>query len=377
MRVLIIADEIFGVREHAMLSRLEIGLADEGVRVVHAVPQGIEGSEMSMPLIESMRFDAARVPFTRGLRAARLAGHVAAINWTDEERSDATGAARIVDVVHAFGGSIWDFSLDVARRLNAAIAFEVWRMGLVDQAISMSKLAPDIPRVFLAPDVAIERRLKAAGLTAVRATPWGVHAMTRSRSVIGRESSVSIIITGGGRDARATIAALEGVQLAIAERSDAVVFMDAVAARRARVWPVAKRLGLLDRLSLIDDIEQRRDVALRADILVQPEAVGEQRSVLLDAMAAGMVVVAAADPSVSWLVDDQTAWLVRENSPRVWAQAIGRALAEPERARALTGRAMSRVSNEHRATAHVASVLGAYEWVVGGPKPRVDSSPKG
>ncbi len=38
MRILIIADESFASRERAMLSRLEVGLADEGVRVVHVIP---------------------------------------------------------------------------------------------------------------------------------------------------------------------------------------------------------------------------------------------------------------------------------------------------------------------------------------------------
>lgn len=370
MRVLIIADEIFGTRERAMLSRLEIGLADEGVRVARALPEGVDGADLHSPLIESMTFDAARVPFTRGLRAARLATRASNVHWTEDDRSDARSDDRVIDVVHAFGGSVWDFSLDVARRLNSALAFEVWRTGLIDRAVAISRRDPQVPCVFLAPDVSIERRLKAAGLTAVRAASWGVHAMTRSRAAAGTDRSVSIIITGGGRDARATLAALEGVGLAIAERPDAVIFMDAVAARRSRAWPVAKRLGLLGRLSLIDDIELRRDIALRADILVQPEAVGEQRSVLLDAMAAGMIVVAAADPGVSWLVDDQTAWLVNEHTPRVWAQAIARALNTPSHAAALTSRAMQRVAQDHRASIHVASVLGAYEWVVGGPKAR-------
>lgn len=370
MRVLIIADEIFGTRERAMLSRLEIGLADEGVRVAHALPDGIEGSAGTSPLIESMTYDAARIPFTRGLRAARLASHAADAHWSGDHNADARSGERVVDVVHAFGGSVWNLSLEVARRLNAALALEVWRTGLVDRAVAISKREPEVPRVFLAPDVTIERRLKAAGLTTVRSAPWGVHAITRSRAAVSKDRSVSIIITGGGRDARATLAALEGVGLAVAERPDAVIFMDAVAARRSRAWPLAKRLGLLGRLSLIDDIELRRDIALRADILIQPEAVGEQRSVLLDAMAAGMIVVAAADPGVSWLVDDQTAWLVNEHTPRVWAQAIGRALGDPAACRALTSRAMARVAQEHRATTHVSSVLGAYEWVVGGPKAR-------
>src|SRR5258705_7504763 len=38
MRVVILTDAGFARREHSLVSRLEIGLADGGVRVIHALP---------------------------------------------------------------------------------------------------------------------------------------------------------------------------------------------------------------------------------------------------------------------------------------------------------------------------------------------------
>jgi len=81
-------------------------------------------------------------------------------------------------------------------------------------------------------------------------------------------------------------------------------------------------------------------------------------------------VIAAADPGVGWLIDGETAWLVSEHTPRVWASVVSRAIREPEDAKRLVSRAMARVAAEHRASSHVASVISAYEWVVGGPKAR-------
>ena len=371
MRVLMVADQVFGARERGMLARLEVGLADEGVRIARALPESVALDQTAALMTQAITFDDTRVPFTRSMRAARLAAAAASVPWAEEDHPDARRGERPIDVIHAFGGATWDLAIDVARRLRSSVALEVWRTGLVDRAAALARRRSEVPLVFLAPDVSIERRLKASGAEGVRLTPWGVHAMTRTRSVGSRDKAISIVITGGGRDARATLAAVEGVAIAIAEDPEVVVFMDAVAARRARVWTHAKRLGLLGRLSLIDDIEHRRDLALRADILVQPEAVGEQRSVLLDAMAAGMVVVAAADAGVAWLVDGETAWLVTDHTPRSWANVVARAIRQPEDARHLVARAMARVAAEHRASSHVASVISAYEWVVGGPKPRV------
>lgn len=367
-----VADQIFGTRERGMLSRLEVGLADEGLRVARALPESVASEAGLGSLSQAITYDDARVPFTRSIRAARLASAASAVHWTEDEHGGPGRAPPSIDVVHAFGGAIWDFAFDVARRLEASLALEVWRIGLIERSVSLAKRYAGVNLVYLAPDVSIERRLKAAGVEGVRLAPWGVHAFSRSKAAPARDKAISIVISGGGRDSRATLAALEGVSLAIADHPGAVVFMDAVAARRARVWPVAKRLGLLDRLSLIDDIEQRRDLALRADVLIQPEAVGEQRSVLLDAMAAGMVVIAASDPGVAWLIDGETCWLISEHTPRVWAETVSRAIRSPEDAQQLAARAMARVAREHRASAHVAAVIGAYEWVVGGPHTGLD-----
>lgn len=365
-----VADQVFGTRERGMLARLEVGLADEGIRIARALPESVLPEHGAASLTQSITFDDSRMPFTRAMRAARLAHAAASVPWAEEELTESARAERTIDVVHAFGGATWNLAVDVARRLGSSLAVEVWRTGLVERAATFARQNADVPIVYLAPDSSIERRLKAAGVEGVRFAPWGVHAMARTRAGTTRDRATSIVITGGGRDARATLAALEGVSIAIADHPEAVVFMDAVAARRARVWSAAKRLGLLDRLSLIDDIEHRRDLALRADILLQPEGVGEQRSVLLDAMAAGMVVIAASDPGVGWLIDGETAWLVSEHTPRVWASVVSRAIREPEDAKRLVSRVMARVAAEHRASSHVASVISAYEWVVGGPKAR-------
>lgn len=365
MRVLVIADEAFATRERIMLSRLEIGLADEGVRVVRAIPERVLTAENAPMLSASLTFDDSKLPFMRGVRAARLAESARAVAWSSEGSSAASAHGRVVDVIHAFGGGAWQLGLDLAQRLHACVAFEVWREGLAQRAAAYSARVPSIPRVFLAPDRTIERRLLAADVRDVRLAPWGVHASSRTRPAMDGSRAFSVVITGGGRDKAATLACVEGVAAAITPVPNAMMFVDAIAAQRAGVWSLAKRLRILDRLSLIDDLEARRELAIRADVMIQPEATGEQRSLLLDAMASGMVVLAAADPAVSWLIDNESAWLLEAPTAGAWTKLVTRVLERPEDARQLTIRAAQRVSVEHRATAHVASVLGAYEWVTG------------
>lgn len=355
MRVLIIADSVFAVRERTLLSRLEVGLADEGVRVVHAIPQSLVGTLDAEVFKTAAAYEGRGPILTRSLRVKHLVSQL----------GEDTTAERPVDLIHAFGGACWSMALELARQTGASLAFEVWRTGQVNRARTMRPSGRDtVAPVFFAPDAAIERALLREGLgISVRVTPWGVHTQAEVRKIFEPDKHASVFVAGAGHDRAGFCAAIEGLGELMKDHDHVMVFVDAVGARRANIWPLAERMGILERLTLIPDFEGRRELALRGDVLVIPEKHGEHRSILLDAMAAGMAVVSAADPMVSALTDGRTAKLVQSCEPAQWAAAVGQLLDDTESARAMGASAHAYVKQEHRVSAHVASVLDAYEWM--------------
>jgi glycosyltransferase involved in cell wall biosynthesis len=227
-------------------------------------------------------------------------------------------------------------------------------------------LEDDAP-LLIAPDQAIERALLAvppgAEHPAVRLAAWGVHTPAHAREVLTAERAPSIMLVGSGRDTAAFRAAFEGIAAIARDQGDLLIFCDALAARRADVWALARKLGVLHNLSLIEELEGRRDLLLYGDILVQPEAHGEQRSILLEAMATGMVVIAGADPMVSILQDGLTARLVPRPLAAEWAAVIRDVVGHTDRARALASTAREHIRTTRRASDHVRAVLNAYDWL--------------
>ncbi len=354
MRVLILADALFATRERSMLSRLEVGLADEGVRVVHAVPAGLEKGIEGAVFTRVVTYDdrwwrvglgAAARDISRGLRDM------------DEWEG--------VDVVHAFGGSSWSLAAALAREFAGVLVVEAWRARLGDAVRKLAARAR-VPVLALAPDAAIEREIgaEADGVT-IRLAPWGVHAAESVRDVLPAGRAPSAMLVGTGRDARSYHAAMAGLAGALATHPDLIVVCDALAARRAGLWALAKGLGVRDRLSLVADLEARRELVLQGDLLIIPAANGEQRTIALDAMAQGMVVVAAGDPMVSSLIDDETARLVQSRTRDAWCDAVLSLLADPRRAQGLASRAHAFVRAKRRASDQVRAVMEAYAWMVG------------
>lgn len=357
MKVLILADELFAMRERSMLSRLELGLADEGIRVIHGLPADVASHEQGPVFSRAVVYETSRFGAFRRMLARRLAQ---TIRDPDAEEDD-----QPVSIVHVFGGSVWQFGADLASELEADLVLELWRPALCERAdqlaaASAGRSAP----VFAVPDQMLDRyvRDRSPNLT-VRTTPWGVHADEKPHVLLPPNRVPTAVLIGGGHDRAAFGAALTGLAQVIPHHRDLMIFIDSRVVRRGDLWSIAKRLGLLPSMSLIEDIEARRDLLTQADLLILPEARGEHHSVVLEAMAAPMAVIAAADPAVGTLLSDRTARLVQKVDPNEWASAIRDLLGDPARANALALAGREFVRQERSAFRHVRSVLELYQWM--------------
>lgn len=367
MRALVIIDTIFAARERAMLSRLEMGLADEGIRVVHAVPAGAAAKEEAasgagQPVFASaVTYSDAAIPFSLGIRAHRLREAVRRAEDLDDDEP-------VADVIHAWGGGTWAMAMELGRLERAPMILEVWRAGLVARAATLSETKDKSRRLMLlSPDQAIDRALAAAGGGGVgipvRSAPWGVFTPTEIRLPFSSDRPLSAMVIGSGQDQGSFTAAIVGLAEVVKERPDTLIFVDAEAAQRTKLWKAANELGIVPNLTLIDQLEARRDLVLDGDLLVVPEARGEQRSILLEAMAGGMIVVAAADPMVSSLQNGFTARLIGSSTGKAWGQSLLAILRDVRACRELAASARSFVATQRQASSQVRAVIEAYSAI--------------
>ncbi|MCC6833323.1 MAG: hypothetical protein IT200_18460, partial [Thermoleophilia bacterium] len=98
MRVLFLLDEVFATRERPLIERLEVGLADDGVRVIRAVPDTLRDAPPGGFFVETASFALRGLVVSRRARAQRLLDQVG------------TGPDKPIDVIHAMGGAAWAFA---------------------------------------------------------------------------------------------------------------------------------------------------------------------------------------------------------------------------------------------------------------------------
>lgn len=350
-----------------MLRRLEIGLIDEGVRIVRAVPRGAP-QESATGLAGTIEYD------DRGLRAL-APSPVAAIRravLANPEMAPDGQRASAIDVVHAWGDASWAIARRVADDLGADLCVEAWSGAAVERIESYERRArgadPDVEGVWLVPDQALLEAVRARNPSwTVMTAPWGVHESDLERPRITESRPMSFCIVATGAEPSAVMACLGGLADAMARSErEALAFLDSAAVEdHPRVWAEAESLKILDRLSVIADVESRRQLVLHADALVLPESRGEHRSIILEAMSSAMLVVAQADPLVSVLGGDR-ALLAPSPTREAWAGAFDRALTGPAAWSAVTSRARAYIREHRQAHVQVQATLAAYRTFSGG-----------
>lgn len=381
MRVVILADRSFATREQAMLARLEVGLADEGVHVVHAVPMGaLEQGEAPASGLYSTRvgYADAGLSLTRRVRVRALAQ---AIREATPEHLEPG-----VDAVHVFGTEAWSIGAELAEQTGAALLLELWRSSAIGEASALAPVRIGPGRagggegrapVFLVSEPGVEAGLrKRSARASVRMAPWGVHPAGVLRPAFDASRPLAVAVLADTGDPVAAGAVLSGLieackgDAAGTARADALVFLgteDRAAGRKSAIWHAAKKLNVLDRLTLLDDMEARREPILQMDLLIIAEASGRQRTLALEAMATGIPVLAVADPYVDSLIDGVTARVVATPTASAWATLLRSLIDDRPGRERLAASAHRHIAERRTAAAQVAAVLAAYQAATAPP----------
>ena len=349
MNVLLLTDDDFASRERSLIKRLEVGLSSEGVRMIQAIPSTVAHPDPAI--------SAGVVSFAPDSLGWTPKGRCKALAQQIESRFGGE-VARGIDVVHVLGRRWWTLAQNLAEHLESALVVEVWREQSISHA---SGLLGRVATLLLASDPGLHAILTERGLGEwSRVAPWGTHAVSSPREIL-QPGVRSVMLVASGSSPASIDPILGALRESLADHEQTLIFADAALCPRTRFWHSARTRGLLDKLSIIDDMEGRRDLVLTGDILIVPEPAGENRSILLDAMAHAMLVIAPRDGAIQPLVSEGSVRLVTPTS--TWADLLRWAMSSPQEARRTAAMGWAFVREHRKVSAHVASVLDAYECV--------------
>lgn len=365
MHAALIVDEERLFAEQAMLNRLCIGLMTEGVRVTRIVPDrplppDVHAGEQRVALARRMEAPMRVLPWMRRSRSARL--------------MEQFGSAP-PDVLYAVGDQAWWLGIDLGQAISRPVLLDVWSTRQIRRALWPGRESPIAG--YVACSGALARHLGQridAGLVSL--VPMGVSLPSKDRERAGSaEQMPSIAVIGRGSDVRAYESLFNGLNLTLRHGLSAQIFLELSGSHEHEIWRLAERSDLLDSVSAIGEASLYRSLLTRCDALVMPEANGELRSILLEAMALGITIIAREDPALDVLVDNQTALLVRSGESEEWSRQLRAALTQPVQAAHLGEGARRLVAAHHRSSEQVSRLIQTLERAQTGGSLKITAGP--
>jgi hypothetical protein len=356
MHVALIVDEERLAHEHTTLNRLSIGLIGDGVQLTRIIPETLPSAaadevEQRMALATKLQTPMKVLPWSRRGRTERLVEAM--------EKSPP-------DVLYAMGDEAWSLGLDLARTMERPVALDLWSAEQV-RRVPRGHRAASVA-AYTVPTRPISEALgQRVDPALVRLVRTGVAMPAQPREILADpENDIALAILGGGRDVPAYRAMLAGLSTVVRVMPQIQAFLELSGPHEHDIWQQARKLDLLHNVSAITDAARHRSLLTRCDVLLLPERFGEVRSVILEAMAFGMPVLAGDDPHLDMLEHGASAVIVANDESEEWGRHLKEILGDPEKARTLGRAAHDRIAAEHRSSSHVECLVDTFQRIVTG-----------
>lgn len=351
MHIALIANTAWLDEELATLHHLVVGLLDESVRVVQALPTGrAEGEVVSFGTRLSWRERKGRRRNRRAI--TRLAEPL------KEEG---------VELIHALDGRQWRAALDLGKQLNLPVVLSANSGMDVELAARVAhRLIPGTHVVLCATEPLTQLIDQSIGSAVpVRHVPFGIHLGKPTPH--DNDETPCVVISGDGGSDDYIHRFLAGAKQAIDAHPDLQLFFDGQRDDPRALWRAIRKQGLLANTTLIPRRLGHREVLLHAGALVHPQPLGRARSLTLRAFAHAVPVLACADPLLDDLIEGTTARVLHEPSADTWAKQLSSFASDPAPWRDLGQAAQQWVGQHRLASTQLEHLLATYRQLTGEP----------
>ena len=351
MHIALIANTAWLDEELATLHHFVVGLLDESVQVVQALPIGqAEGDAVAFGTRLSWRERRGRFRNRRVLN--RLAEPL---------------KQQGVDLIHGLDGRQWRAALDLGKQLAVPVVLSANSGMDIELAARIAgRLVPGQHVVLCATEPLKQLVDQAIGSAVpVRHVPFGVHLGKPTPRVDGE--TPCIVVSGDGGFDDYTQRLLAGAKQAIEAHRDLQLFFDGQREDPRALWRAIRRQGLLANATLIPRRLGHREILLRAGVIAHPQPLGRARSLTLRAMAHAVPVLACADPLIDDLIDGTTARVLHAPSADAWAKALISFVSDPDPWRELGQSARQWVGQNRLASTQLEHLLATYRHLTGEP----------
>ncbi len=331
-----------------VVRHLIVGLLEEPMAVTLVCPAGADSEHLPEPLVQTIRYSPSRLAFLRGRSLEAPAEQLQAAN---------------VALLHALDVDALEATSLLAKRLDLDYLVSFYCLPShfhPGQAHCQALLAASEP---------IRRALltaRAAPQDMVHLVRPGIYQARQATCFIDPRRAVSIVAAGEIDSLRPFQAVLETFAGLRQAQRDCVYFLIGNGRAEADVRRLAERLGLLAELTFVDRTRpgELTGILKAADIFISPAPAGRVDVELLEAMAAGVPVLVAADGLADFVIPDRTALSFPPGDAPELTVKLKALLDDRVAARGLAEAALAHLREHHSPAKMASQVAGIYRAIL-------------
>lgn len=364
MHIAIIIDEERLKQEQAMLNRVCIGLMAESVQVTRIVPEtalpdAVDQFEQRIALATRIETSMRVLPWLRSQRTNRVVEQL---------------GKKLPDVFYAVGQRAWGLGIELASQLERPLLIDVAVPDHVRAAPRPTEVSNIAGYIACTPELgkALSKRID-AGLISV--VPIGVALPSTLRQPPEVDDRpIALAVIGSGRDSKAYQVALEAISHVARDGVALQVFLELRGPNEHDLWRLAGKFDLLGVVTVIGDASLHRSLVIECDAMLLPDATGEPRSIVVEAMAHKIPVIARRDDMLASLINEETALTFTGLDAAAIAALISRICRSRDDARSIGERGRSWVEAHHRSSYQVQQLFRTLEQALSGGAMKLDAA---
>lgn len=364
MHVAMVLDAERLLHERSMLNRLCIALIGEGVQVTRVVPQevGDEAHEdEAVALAGRATYPTQVAWWGRGERVRKLA-----------ERFGKSPP----DVLVVVGIRAWQLTCELGKHLQRPVVIEAWSWQAAKRLAP--RLAPEQGMMVICPTEPLaklaRRRLRSSPVE-VEVVRWGVPYPDVPTPALSRhEDVITLAVLGPARQDRWHRSFIPALSRWVREMPQALVTYELDGRCAHKVWRLLRGEKLLDRVAGITRAGAHRSLLTQCDALIVPEPTWEVRSIVIEAMAAGVPIIAREDQALDFLLPDETATVLSLPTSDSWLESLRRLGTQTDTVKEIAMRAREQARVRHRVSQQAEQITRLLERVINGGSLPFDAS---
>ena len=346
MHIALIANTAWLDEELPTFKLLTTGFMADNIQITQILPQKIDQNDTSS-FSKTLKYIDTKFSILRNYRITALHKQL---------------AQDTPHIIHALDGRLWQGAVKIAQKLEIPAILSANSHFDISLAPKYQQLAQEKMVYFTASSDTLKQAILDVlpqNMSVKHIAP-SIYTPLKHTPRPDNDAPLCAVVAGNGIYDQQYEILFAALKTFTTQHPEAQFFLDGQGPNQDLLWKAAKRFELLPNISFVARKIGHRELLLGADLIIQPQALGRTRSLILQAMAKSIPIIAKHDPNIDLFHHNQNALVISSDQPKNYVTALNQIINDKKTIRQITINARQYTRQNHAPSVQVQKIIELY-----------------